>query len=271
MNIYTMNLRDMADKAVKATATPKKGEARPSKYLPIEITNPTVFLQQALVIFAHCHPVKSDALYSMSDTINALPDEIVTDNGYVTKENFKGLLVLLYNLPRSFFVKKMGQNPTLGSFTPLFLYAHKLYNDINYDEWAKDDPMIQFALGIFLFSAIDTAPLSRITLSAKELVELRTTALTYQSGAKAGTMEKVTGFKMPMRLSLAEGVVLHKQTSFMLLQTWICNATVRNVKSMILDPWDWDNIPDAIDAVPEPVSVVPTDPGRSEYRSRDLH
>ena len=82
-------------------------------------------------------------------------------------------------------------------------------------------------------------------------------------------MEKLQSHKMPIGLSIVRDgveVVIPKEACYMLLQTWTCSAGIRDVNSMILDPWNWDNVPEALDvAVPKPTPAS-TDPGRSEYK-----
>lgn len=239
MNIYNMNLVKLKEECIKS-----KTKFDPS----FQITNPTTFLTQALVVFAHVTLVRVDGIISMKATIDALPTKITTPNGFITKDNFKALIVLLYYINRSFFIRKMIDEPTLGSFTPLFMYAHKLYHNVPYQEWDKKDPLIHFALGKFLEDVMKNAPKERIDIK-EHLVSYRQIALTYLSGKKKGKMEGLLAYKMPLNLKLQSGGTLYKKVSYMLLQTWICNAAVRDSAAMILDPWNWDLVPTALDAI----------------------
>lgn len=246
MNIYTMPLSEMAKDTTK---------------LPTEITDASAFMQRALVIFAAIPLIRNDKGISMDDTMKCIPAMLTTPNGEMARENVIGLVTLMYGLSRSSFIKNMKLDATLGSFTPLFMYAHKLYNDVQYEEWDKSDPTISFALGKFLANALEAAPSGKLTLSADEVRALRETALTYLSGQKAGMTDKATAFKMPKKLTLSradEDIILLKPLTFMLLQTWICNAEVRKPNSMILDPWNWDSTPAAWDVVVERVKLPAT-------------
>ena len=243
MNIYNMNIVKLKDQALLCQKTKEK-------FIPnLTITNPTTFLTQSLVVFSNVKLVRnSKGLISCNDTFNACPSKIHTPNGFMTAENFKALLVVLFYTQRSFFIRNMTKDPSLGSFTPLFMYAHKLYNDVEYEEWDKEDSKICWALGKLLTEAIEKAPKERVDIS-DYIDEYRKSALTYLSGKKQGQIESLLAYKMPQKLKIYNGTILYRSVLQMLLQTWICNVEVRDEHSMILDPWNWDLTPEPIDQV----------------------
>lgn len=170
------------------------------------------------------------------------------------------LITLLYNVPRSTLVQKIGQNPTLGTLTPLPMYAHKLYNDIPYNKWDRASEHTKFFLGRGLEKVLEfNRPVS---LNIKEILELRKAALSYRTGAKAGTMSKLTSYKCNQVVLNNKKWTTSQERNIirMIMQTWIANIELRNEDSMILDPYDWSNIPEAVDAVvqKEPQSKIET-------------
>ena len=231
-------------------------------------SNRVSFVNQSLAIFSHVPLIRNEAnLVSMKQTMDALPASIKIGGGeFIDKENLIGLILIIYELQRSFFVSAMKKTPQHSSFVPLFMYAQKSEHGIQYEEWDKEDPTLKYVLGRTLEKAI---AISQLTLTADEVSELRQQGLTYKTGKRAGEMENLQSHKMPIGLLVVRDgveVAIPKEACYMLLQTWTCSAGIRDVNSMILDPWNWDNVPEALDvAVPKPTPAS-TDPGRSEYK-----
>lgn len=251
MNLYTMNLI-------------KLGESTDTKKRDPSIANPLVFIEQALVIFAHVPLKRNEAgLISMQDTMISMPEIVTTLNGTVNRKGVMGLVTYLCETNRSALVSNMAKNPLYGSLTPLFMFAHKRYNDIKYEEWDKKDSSIRYALGKFLAEAVTDLPNKPITLSADEVRNLRDSALTFYSGVRIGTKAPATNNKMSRSISTSSGEIFNKNAAYILLQTWLANADIRKPDAMILDLWDWDNTPEALDTVPELPEPVKTHPATS--------
>lgn len=97
--------------------------------------------------------------------------------------------------------------------------------------------------------------------SKEELIEFRNQGLTTQSGKDAGIQKSAISTYGIYGLSkqLEDGRTglgsLPQLTRIMLLQTWCAHPSVRS-KYSILDPNDWDNMPDPLieEDVLEPVS-----------------
>jgi len=212
--------------------------------LPVPDTE--TFLQHALQILS-CMPIQrnpNNGLISASLMADNMPESIDTGNGTITGTNLRNLVLVLYFTPRSGLIKKMVSNPELASLTPLVLYAFKLYHNINYEEWDKTDPKLKFFLGKFLESILSDNAIDP-QLSVQEIIELRGHGLTYKTGKKAGQQASLVSNKM--NFNVLHGNLVPKVTMYMYLQTWLANVSCRNTNSMILDPFNWDNVPEAVD------------------------
>ena len=149
--------------------------------------------------------------------------------------------------------------PKYGLFTPLVLYAHKLYNNIGYDRWdTTPNPYLHAFLGTTLYEAFVTAITNGRPAFLKdktEIKELRKIALTYKTGAKQGQQDKATSHRCNLQtldIRTKEGTKpmnYSKYAVMSFLQLWLCNAQLRDTDAMILDLYDWGNIPKGYDAV----------------------
>ena len=237
------------------------------------------FIPHILPILASIPLVKNpnNDLISAKLTYENIPAEVKTPNGTISGEQLKALIGFTAIARRSVLMPKLSQtkNPVYGLYTPLVLYAHKLYNDINYGSWdTTPNPHLHAFLGTTLFmahaSAIENGKPEVLINTAKVKV-LRKEALTYKSGAKAGTQDKATAHRCNLqkldvksRVGDTKPQKYTKYAVMSFLQLWLCNAELRNSDSMILDFYDWDNTPKAYDAVFKKDSVVHIKPEKSE-------
>ena len=214
------------------------------------------FLNHVLPILAsipllrnESNKIDADKILTMLNTDNI----IETPNGKMTGRNIRFLIGFLYQQPRGSLIKGAQiKSSTLASLTPLVLYANKLYNDVKYSEWERSAPSMNIMLGYTLQPILEvTSPLA---LTQDEVLELREQALTFKTGAKKGTMSSLITYKM--NINKINEVEYSKIPLFMYLQIWLANAEVRNIDSMILDPFDWDNVPEALDAALSSVLVA---------------
>lgn len=164
--------------------------------------------------------------YSASDTMQNADREI------------QAIAKILYYAPRTALlnVKRAPDEPTLGSLTPIFLYAQKKHNGIQYEDWDKTDPSLPFLLGHRLCSLVDfTIPKPEYNIS-----ELRIEA----------KVQDPVGYRLS-KFHLDEDVIIYGNTleAHMILQTWLANMVYRKPGIMILDPWNWDNVPSAVDEI----------------------
>ena len=177
-------------------------------------------------------------------------DYLNTPNGKMTGLNVFRLIMFIYYAKRGDLIHgSQNKNPRLASLTPIFMYAHKLYNNVPYSRWDAKDPHVSISLGRTLepLLKVDELPNPR----DYDLKETRELALTYRSGKRAGELSPITGYKCNLRH--IGDIELPNIAMMMILQLWIANASLRNVESMILHPINWGEVPTPIDsAIPEP-------------------
>lgn len=174
-------------------------------------------------------------------------DKFTTPNGSISGYNLRYMISFLYKCPRGDLLPgAQTKHPTLAALTPLVLYANKLYNNIKYSEWDRDNFNMPLFLGYKLQTILEVK--ENPSLDTNIILELRKTALAYGSSAKkAGQLAPVTGYKM--NLKEIESQRYPMIAMIMYLQVWLANAAIRVPESMILDPLDWDNTPEAVDQV----------------------
>jgi hypothetical protein len=136
------------------------------------------------------------------------------------------------------------------------MYAHKLFNNVEYTEWDRNAKGLKYALGRTLFQCFEYAK-----DNPKPVIDdykaLREELMMYKGGAKMGTSEKATSYKMAKWGDIPADIMR------MELQTWIANAELRDESAMILDMWDWSNIP-------APLDIKPNQPPEAATRSIPL-
>jgi len=155
------------------------------------------------------------------------------------------VIKILSNLPRSYFVTGATKNPEYASLTPIGLYAFKKAKNIDYESWNKKSELLPFFLGKFLYE-LPKIELTRQEWSAKvkesSIAAFRKVALTTIDGESKG----VLSYKMNITIEKVPRNVM-----YMLLQTWLANVECRVPGAQILDPWNWDAVPEPIDSLPK--------------------
>lgn len=149
----------------------------------------------------------------------------------------KGIWRLLTKIPRSQIINKASRKyPDMfyyGSLVPVYLAAQKKFNSIPYSSWETDG--MEHLVPIQLYSAMVATPLQE-PIPLEELLHLREIGL---NGHSATTFHRLTGIS---------GTTLSKLPAFaqaMLTQIWHAHPTNRN-EYMVLDPWDWDKMPEPL-------------------------
>ena len=153
----------------------------------------------------------------------------------------RGIWIVVNKLNRSALVKSQGKTPTYGALTPLILAGLKKYQGIGYSEYDKEG--LHWLMSDRLYEAITTDYDNSLT--PERLLELRIQGLTYTSGPKAGSTIKATSRWTPTGLAGTELGSLPKLTCTMLTQLWVADPSLRD-QYMILDPVDWDNMPEPL-------------------------
>lgn len=188
---------------------------------------------------------------------------IDTINGKMNARNFSSMMHYTYIVPRSKFIGNQCKEPKLAQLTPLPLYAQKLHNNVSYGQWDVFDPSFKWVLNFYLEPILKFKTASLI-LDNNDIMVNRKRALVFGPNAKkAGQMGSLTQYRTNISSIVIDseegtkeniqfdGVVIQ-----MLLQLWLANASVRDVDSMILDPFNIENIPRAIDEEIKKVSVT---------------
>ena len=184
-------------------------------------------------------------MVSMSKTLAALPkDEF--------GKKVIDLLWIFKFVPRGkLMVPNQGKRPEYSALTPIFMYAHKLYNNICYSDWDKDDSRITAALGYFLEAA-------HAHYKYNPVAPIFDSIETFRKAKVNG--KKYTDW--PSHLSHVEGVDFTgeydgeqetieygKEILIMTLQLWVANAAVRDTKANLLDIYQFGRVPKALDAI----------------------
>lgn len=186
-------------------------------------------------------PVKDDTgKYSVTKTLAKVDnDELKAYLKYVALSHARGKL----------YRGSAKENARHSALTPIFLAAHKQYNNIKYEEWNKEDKFIRFAVGFRLYDSI--MKWKDIPLSKELLAVCRRNALVTSRG------KEIAASAWPFHnIKLDNSTVLRPTDMFrhIWLQTWVANVEIRD-EYMILDVNNWDLMPEAFDAVFKPKVV----------------
>jgi len=131
------------------------------------------------------------------------------------------------------------------ALVPLLLAAHKRMSGIKYSEWDKSE--LTLVINKLLYNAITTVPPA---YTVDELLQFRVKGLTIKSGDKMGRVKSavstysLNGLDWAHNESVGMGQ-LPQLLRMMLCQTWCAHPSNRHT-NMILDPLDWDKMPDAL-------------------------
>ncbi len=169
---------------------------------------------------------------STTDTLKNIEDPELRAAVYLSHDCARGKLLR---------VKVATMLPKYAACTPLLMLAHKEKDNVPYEAWDKDDELIRFALGKSLAVAVEDRTPVHLTLA--EVQEHRELILQ----GKPATNWKTTSFEVS---NDQQEIIFCKSSDLlgkMLLQTWLFNAEYRVPGVMILDPYNWDNVPEAYD------------------------
>jgi hypothetical protein len=222
------------------------------------------FLPHLIPILGSIEPVKGGLdkyrkqTYSASATFKAIasgPDMISTPNGEIHKNTLGNLIMYLYEVPRSAFIygsmSKSKDFARLGSYTPLLMYALKESKGIKYSEWHQNDPAIKFFLGKSL-ECVQHYKEGHNPFSGMPSLQVKN--LREQALQKSqGVYDKVTSrtCRITSFTETEDGETttfeFDKDVMRMALQLWIANSSLRSPGVMLLNPWNWDAVPDALD------------------------
>lgn len=154
-----------------------------------------------------------------------------------------GLWNVVTKLKRSSLVKAQAnaQFSEYSALVPLILAGLKKYQNIPYSAWTAEG--LEHTMDKHLYEAITCGYDNSLVPS--RLVELRTQGLQTKSGPKAGEVKKATSSWCLTGVKNTEIGELPKLAQTMLTQIWVCHPSIRS-PYMILDPQDWDNMPEPL-------------------------
>jgi hypothetical protein len=165
-------------------------------------------------------------------TISGL--QYLRDNLDPKSQRDMGIYRFLMMDKRSDYLDKMGTGEAKKYCTlvPLILYAHKLYNNVDYSRWERES--LHYVVNESLCEAMLT---ETPQLSTERLLELRNIGL-MQAGKPRSPSSTYSLYRLgDTELSECPGLV-----RIMLCQTWAAHPSNRT-KYMVLDPMNWDKMP----------------------------
>lgn len=174
----------------------------------------------------------------------------------------KRVLYALTRVPRSLLINKQIAQPEYARFTPLIALGLKRMQGVRYEFWRGFEGRERI-LEADLLEAIDVAV---PTLGSEELLQIRDHGLLTRSGPKSGQL------KNPETTWSLSGIQntplggLPKLTQTMMCQCWLAHPKHRR-ETMILDPLDWDKMPDPL--VGEIFTVEEQKPQTSKQKIRE--
>ena len=174
---------------------------------------------------------------------------LLRDNISKTKPWELGIWRVVTQLKRSSLVKSQIGTPKYSTLVPLILAGLKESKGIPYSRWTKE------GLNLLLGSELHDAATATVPeVSKSRLLEIREEGLTTKTGKTVGSKKKVTSTWALTGLNHTEFAGVPKLTVTMLTQIWVAHPTLRS-NLMILDPSDWDNVPEPL--IPNELLDVP--------------
>jgi hypothetical protein len=222
----------------------KKSNGSSKRVYTLELLVPgclNVFWDKVFQVLASVEPIKIDDSYSPLATMKSIPEIIKTPYGDISKDNYKAIIGILNEIPRSATLPgKASEHPQWSQLVPLWLAAYKHYKDIPYSAWVKDG-VIRHMVGVDFYDEILEIP-EGFVFDKSKLIDLRHKALT--------TKVSTAGITSPVRKSFymtdTWRVKLNSKVAAVYLQIWLANVQVRH-PDMILDFDNWDNMPEPYD------------------------
>lgn len=180
-------------------------------------------------------PTKVDGVYRCTDFLKL---NVVTEFDL-------GIYRMFTKVPRGRLMKNQTDpnHIPVCALVPIYMSAQKFSNNTKYTEWSKTD--LHTIVDDDLFRAMVSPPLPG-PYDASELLAIRNTGLRYVSKAKKeiGIIKHYNPVTYHMLSGVSDSLVgnLHKYAKVMLCQIWCAHPTNRTAY-MVLDPYNWDNMP----------------------------
>lgn len=176
---------------------------------------------------------------------DGLVDPMATAQKNIRTDWDIGLWRVVTMLKRGSLVKQQSK-PEFANYSalvPLILSGVKKFQGVPYSKWFIKDkcPLIDAPLlEAMLFKDVDIC-----SLGSERLLELRQLGLTTKSGDKKGSIANPTSQWCLRGIQGTELAYAPKLVSTMLTQIWVAHPSLRS-EYMILNPLDWDSMPDPI-------------------------
>jgi hypothetical protein len=191
----------------------------------------------------------SSIVFSPSKTIEKLNLGEYNLNEYdVSAADLKDVF-RLFSVERSNLLRNMKKLPEFSAYVPLTLNTYKEHYNIQYNQWDKADEKLSLFLGKSLTPLINYP---RFDTDILLTAELRLLWL----GLVEPTGWPRRGLNVFRDLNILIPIETTKHIANMLFQVHICEPSVRvlnknhknePISPMVLDPWEWDSVPEVID------------------------
>lgn len=151
------------------------------------------------------------------------------------------VLYRLTRIRRSLLIKNQTQQPEYGQLTPLILCGFKRHQGFSYEQFRELDGLKWILEPLLYESLCGDIP----HISKDRLLEIREQGLVYRSGAKQGQKRNPESTWQLFSIGDTELGNSPKLLQSMMTQIWLAHPRYRK-QTMILDPQDWDNLPQPV-------------------------
>jgi len=143
---------------------------------------------------------------------------------------------------RSYLIRTQTKQPDYGQLTPLVLLGFKRSQSYSYEQF-RELSGLKWLLEPELYKALVT---TQITIPAKNrLLQIRDQGLIIKTGKNAGTQRNPEATWRLYGIQDTELGGVSELLQTMLTQCWLAHPKHRR-ETMILDPNDWDNMPEPL-------------------------
>jgi hypothetical protein len=160
----------------------------------------------------------------------------------ITKNTHNLLDRVFYRLTRirrSSLIKNQTQQPEYGQLTPLILLGFRQAQGYSYEQFRELEGLNWLLEPLLYESLVEHQPPQ---LSVERLLAIRQQGLVYRTGPKAGTSRNPESTWQLYSIADTELGTQTKLLQSMLCQIWLAHPKHRRA-TMILDPQDWDVMP----------------------------
>ena len=172
------------------------------------------------------------------------PDVVATLKCNCEHNSTNTALWKLSRVPRQFLVTRQIALPEYAVLTPLILAGFKRMQGVDYERW-KNSHNLGYIIEPRLFEAVALPTNTVPTLGSERLLEIRQQGLMTRSGKSAGQLKNAESTWSLNGISDTELGHLPKLTQSIMTQIWLAHPSHRS-NLMILDPTNWDHMPEPL-------------------------